>query len=178
MHAPIVALVSADPSSRTALEHALSEQTATVLVATTTEAGLRLLGERHDLTLVFCDDSGGRIARKSLLAQAGQADIPVPVIVLGEFDTASAALSAVREGAVDYLPKPVTADAINASIRASYVTLTANPRRDGLFAFDHIISVSPQMQLVKRLAGEVAVTDATVLITGESGTGKELFARA
>jgi two-component system, NtrC family, response regulator HydG len=178
MHAPIVALISADPSSRTALEHALSEQTATVLVATTTEAGLRLLGERHDLTLVFCDDSGGRIARKSLLAQAGQADIPVPVIVLGEFDTASAALNAVREGAVDYLPKPVTADAINASIRASYVTLTANPRRDGLFAFDHIISVSPQMQLVKRLAGEVAVTDSTVLITGESGTGKELFARA
>src|SRR6476660_1135344 len=179
MHAPIVALISADPSSRTALEHALSEQTATVLVATTTEAGLRLLGERHDLTLVFCDDSGGRIARKSLLAQAGQADIPVPVIVLGESDTASAALNAVREGAVDYLPKPVTADAINASIRASYVThSTANPRRDGLFAFDHIISVSPQMQLVKRLAGEVAVTDATVLITGESGTGKELFARA
>ncbi|HEX5550993.1 MAG TPA: sigma-54 dependent transcriptional regulator [Nitrospira sp.] len=179
MHAPIVALISADPSSRTALEHALSEQKATILVATTTEAGLRLLGERHDLTLVFCDDSGGRIARKSLLAQAGQADIPVPVIVLGESDTASAALNAVREGAVDYLPKPVTADAINASIRASYVMhSTANPRRDGLFAFDHIISVSPQMQLVKRLAGEVAVTDATVLITGESGTGKELFARA
>jgi two-component system, NtrC family, response regulator HydG len=179
MHAPIVALISADPSSRTALEHALSEQTATILVATTTEAGLRLLGERHDLTVVFCDDSGGRIARKSLLAQAAQADIPVPVIVLGESDTASAALNAIREGAVDYLPKPVTADAINASIRASYVThSTANPRRDGLFAFDHIISVSPQMQLVKRLAGEVAVTDATVLITGESGTGKELFARA
>jgi DNA-binding NtrC family response regulator len=179
MHAPIVALISADPSSRTALEHALSEQTATVLVATTTEAGLRLLGERPDLALVFCDDSGGRIARKSLLARAGQADIPVPVIVLGESDTASAALNAVREGAVDYLPKPVTADAINASIRASYATyLTANPRRDGLFAFDHIISVSPQMQLVKRLAGEVAITDATVLITGESGTGKELFARA
>jgi DNA-binding NtrC family response regulator len=103
----------------------------------------------------------------------------VPVIVLGESDTASAALNAVREGAVDYLPKPVTADAINASIRASYVAqLAANPRRDGLFAFDHIIGVSPQMQLVKRLAGEVAITDATVLITGESGTGKELFARA
>ena len=114
MHAPIVALISADPSARTALEHALSEQTATVLVATTTEAGLRLLGERPDLALVFCDDSGGRIARKSLLAQAGQADIPVPVIVLGESDTASAALNAVREGAIDYLPKPVTADAINA----------------------------------------------------------------
>jgi DNA-binding NtrC family response regulator len=179
MHTPIVALISADPASRTALEHAVSGQTATLLVATTTEAGLRLLDERRDLTLVVCDDSGGRIARKPLLAAAGHADRPVPVIVLGESDTASAALSAVRDGAVDYLPKPATVDAINASIRASYVMPpTAGSRPDRLFPFHHIVSISPQMQLVKRLAGEVAATDATVLITGESGTGKELFARA
>jgi DNA-binding NtrC family response regulator len=147
-------------------------------VATTTEAGLRLLDERRDLTLVVCDDSGGRIARKPVLATAGQVDRPVPVIVLGDSDTAGAALSAVRDGAVDYLPKPVTGDAITASIRASYVmhqTAGSGPVR---LPFHRIISISPQMQLVKRLAGEVAVTDATVLITGESGTGKELFARA
>jgi transcriptional regulator with PAS, ATPase and Fis domain len=43
-------------------------------------------------------------------------------------------------------------------------------------AFDQIVSRSPQIQLLKHLATEVAQTDATVLITGESGTGKELFA--
>lgn len=179
MHAPIVALISADTSSRTALERALSDQALTLLVAATTEAGLRLLAERHDLDLVICDDSGGRIARKSVLARAAESDKQIPVVVLGESDTASAALNAVREGAVDYLPKPVTTDAIKASVRGPYmIRPTADLPQEGLPAFDHIISVSPQMQLVKRLAGEVAVTDATVLITGESGTGKELFARA
>ena len=178
MHAPIVALISADPSSRTALELALSDPKA-FLVATTTEAGLRLLAERHDLSLIICDDSAGRIATQSVLAQSRRAKTPIPVVVLGESDTAAAALNAVREGAVDYLSKPVTVDAIKASIRAPYLLHpTASPPAEELTAFDHIISVSPQMQLVKRLAAEVAVTDATVLITGESGTGKELFARA
>src|SRR5215831_13949275 len=116
----IVAVISADPSSRTTLEHALSGQPVTVLAATTTDAGLRLLAEQHDLSLIICDDSAGRIARKPLLAQARQAHIAVPVVVLGESDTAGAALNAIREGAVDYLPKPVTADAIKASIRASH----------------------------------------------------------
>ena len=179
MRATIVAFISADPSSRTALERALSGEPVTLLAAATTEAGLRLLAEQHDLSLVICDDSGGQIARKPLLAQAGQADVAVPVVVLGEADTAGAALDAIREGAVDYLPKPASADAIRASISASCLRRpSTGPKQEALHAFDHIVSVSPQMQLVKRLAGEVAVTDATVLITGESGTGKELFARA
>ena len=177
MPPPIVALISADPSSRTALEHALSDQAFTLHVATTTEAGMRLLDERHDLTLVVCDDTGAQIARASLLARAAGAR--VPVIVIGESDSAKAALTAVREGAADYLAKPVTADAFKASLRSCQVLepVTSLPL-ERFPGFDHIISVSPQMQLVKRLAAEVAITDATVLITGESGTGKELFARA
>jgi len=177
MPPPIVALISADLSSRTALEHALSDQAFTLHVATTTEAGIRLLDERHDLTLIVCDDSGGQIARASLLARAAGAR--VPVIVIGESDSAKAALTAVREGAADYLAKPVTADAFKASLRSCQVLEPATSLPLERFpGFDHIISVSPQMQLVKRLAAEVAITDATVLITGESGTGKELFARA
>ncbi len=178
MHATIVALISADPTSRTLLEQALSDQISTVMVATTTEDGVRLLAERQDISLVICDDSRGRIDRTSVLAGARGKRLR-PVVVLGESDTAKAALDAIRQGAVDYLPKPATAEAITTSLRSLHAkqTQTCSPPERAL-EFAHIISVSPQMQLVKRLAAEVAATDATVLITGESGTGKELFARA
>ncbi len=178
MHTPIVALVSADPTSRAVLEQALSDRGGTLLTATTTEAGLRLLTTRHDITLVMCDDSSGRISRTAVLAQARQAAGAIPVVVLGRSDTAKAAMEAIHEGAFDYLPTPLTADAINMSIRYAQAIRPAEDTPEGLLEFEHIISISPQMQLVKRLAAEVAATDATVLITGESGTGKELFARA
>jgi DNA-binding NtrC family response regulator len=176
MHAPIVALVSADAASKRVFEQALADQPAIPLVATTTEAALQLLTERHDLTLIICDDSSGQIARAAVLTQARKAAAVTPVIVLGHSDTARAAMEAIRQGAIDYLPKPLTADAIKAAMLAAHATRDAP--QDRLLGFEHIISVSPQMQLVKRLAAEVAATDATVLITGESGTGKELFARA
>jgi two-component system, NtrC family, response regulator HydG len=177
MHATVVALISADPASRTVLEQTLSEHISTVLVATTTAAGIRLLVERPDISLVICDDSCGHIDRASVLSEA-RGRRRLPVIVLGESDTAKAALAAVREGAADYLPKPASADAIKTSLRSVPKPARTGPAHERPLEFDHIISRSPQMQLVKRLAGEVAATDATVLITGESGTGKELFARA
>jgi DNA-binding NtrC family response regulator len=103
------------------------------------------------------------------------------VIVLGAEDSAKAAVEALRAGAADYLAKPLTeSDLRTALLRAHAFTATATtlPSSAHRTGFDRIISVSPQMQLVKHLAAEVAATDATVLITGESGTGKELFARA
>jgi two-component system, NtrC family, response regulator HydG len=180
MHPQIIALVSADLSLRTLLEQALSNNTTTFLTATTTEAGLRLLRERNDLNLIVCDDSGGRIARELVLAQARQMAHPPPIIVLGQLDSAKAAVDAIHQGATDYLPKPLTAESIRLALhQAQALHATHEPPRAGhLHGFDRIVSVSPQMRLVKHLAEEVAATDATVLITGESGTGKELFAQA
>jgi two-component system NtrC family response regulator/two-component system response regulator HydG len=89
------------------------------------------------------------------------------------------AVETMRAGATDYLARPIPSEDLRAAIARSIqssASAISSPTPQDRFA--QITSLSPQMNLVKQLAREVALTDATVLITGESGTGKELFAQA
>ncbi len=181
MHPPTLLLISRDSSSRPLLEQAISNPKTTILSATSTAGGARLLAECPDIALILYDDRDGDIARDEILAQARRAVPPVPVIILGKEDSARAAVAALQAGACNYLAAPLSVDAFRSVLPRTEL----NPRSIGtpedessLPGFEQIVSVSPQMRLVKHLAQEVAASDATVLITGESGTGKELFARA
>ena len=178
MPIPILLLISADPHSKPLLEQALDGLHATILTAATTEEGLRLLKEQADLALVVCDESQERIASQVILSQARRIDHNLPVIILGTDGSAKAAVEALHRGATDYLAQPVTAKDLQTAIHRAhdFGAPESHPREERPSAFDQIVSRSPQMTLLKRLATEVAQTDATVLITGDSGTGKELFA--
>jgi DNA-binding NtrC family response regulator len=179
MHPPILLVISTDPHARTLLEQALDHRRATILLAETTEEGLRILKDQADLALVLCDESRGRIASQVILSQARRTAHNLLVIILGQDGSAKAAVEALHRGAADYLAQPVTTKDLQTAINKTHVFESPEPqaRAERLFAFDQIVSRSPQMKLLKHLAGEVAQTDATVLITGESGTGKELFAQ-
>jgi DNA-binding NtrC family response regulator len=174
-----VLFISDDPHSKPLLEQALDRRRATILPATTTEEGLRILKDQADLALVLCDESQGRIASQVVLSQARRIAQNLPVIILGTDGSAKAAVEALHRGATDYLAQPVTTKDLQTAINKTHVFEAPEPqaRAERLFAFDQIVSRSPQMKLLKHLAGEVAQTDATVLITGERGTGKELFAQ-
>jgi DNA-binding NtrC family response regulator len=179
MHPPILLLISTDPQAGPLLEQALDHRRATILLVETTEDGLRILKDEADLSLVLCDESQGRIVSQMVLAQARRTAHNLPVIILGTDGSAKAAVEALHRGATDYLAQPVTAKDLQTAIHKTHVFDAPEPlvRADQPSAFDQIVSRSPQMELLKRLAAEVAQTDATtVLITGESGTGKELFA--
>lgn len=180
MHPPAILLISADAVTRTLLEEALVGHHARLLTAETTEAGLQALTQQRDVSLVLSDDTAGRIARQRILSHTRAATPPPPVIVIGQLDSAKAAIEAVHGGAIDYLPKPLTVDVLRkALLHAQAIQDSMAPfPLESPEGFEQIISASAQMQLVKHLAREVAATDATVLITGESGTGKELFAHA
>lgn len=180
MHPPTILLISADAVTRTLLEEALISHEARLLTAESTEAGLQALIQQHDVSLVLSDDSAGRIARERILSHTRTGIPPPPVIVIGQLDSAKAAIEAVHGGAIDYLPKPLTIDVLRkALLHAQAIKDSKAPLAlEGPQGFEQVISASAQMQLVKHLAREVAATDATVLITGESGTGKELFAHA
>jgi two-component system NtrC family response regulator/two-component system response regulator HydG len=113
-----------------------------------------------------------------LLEYASQTPESPPLLAIGERHSVKDAVEIMKAGATDYLPKPICIEDLQTAItRALRHPPSALPSslHD---PFAPIISISPQMNLMKQLAKEVALTDATVLITGESGTGKELFAEA
>ncbi len=114
-------------------------------------------------------------------AVASAADV---VLITGNA-TVDSAVSALRQGAVDYLVKPVDLArlqivlgnvATRCELRAEVENLRSELRVLGRFG--PLIGSSPAMQEVYDAMSRVAPTDATVLILGDSGTGKELVAQA
>lgn len=106
---------------------------------------------------------------------------PPPFVLLTAFGTIEEAVSAIKEGVSDFLTKPLKDPATLRDLVARLLDDAAQPDADiadlpGLPPLD-ILFAGTAMDEVRRLAGEVAGTEATVLIGGESGTGKELLAR-
>ena len=119
------------------------------------------------------------------LKQLRQMDPSLPVIIISAQERVSTALEALREGAYDYLVKPVEDEVLSPVLRHA-----VNHRKMALelerlraevhnaFAFDRLIGRSQPMKRVFRFIERTLFNDITVLILGESGTGKELVAGA
>lgn len=166
-------LISKDPQLSRLVEAALPQFS--VQSASTITEGLSCWSETSPLLVI---SEGTPPTLKLLFDYARQLPSAPPILVIGDHHSIKDAVDIMRAGAADYLTKPVSpADlqtAISGIIRQSSPVTSTAPQDP----FAAIVSISPQMNLMKHLAREVAVTDATVLITGESGTGKELFAEA
>jgi len=121
----------------------------------------------------------------ALCAQLARELPEVPVVVLTAFGSLETAVGAIRAGAYDFLTKPIDLDALGLVVdrAAEHRALRAEVHRlrdalDETRQFDELVGGSPVMQRLYTLLGQIAVTDASVLITGETGTGKEVVARA
>jgi len=106
----------------------------------------------------------------------------VPVVLITAYGTIENAVQAMKEGAFDYLVKPLKMAEVTVVLQKAlhYRDLLAENRqlRERLREREpQLITVNPQMQRILELVEQVAPTDATVLIEGESGTGKEVIAR-
>ena len=114
-------------------------------------------------------------------------DKGVPFIVLSSEASTDSAVEAVRNGAQDYLTKPIDMNRLLQSIHrtiddpapvpAPAAAPARRTRRGHNAQTEHIIGTSPQIEHVRLLIDKVAPCEARVLITGENGTGKELVAR-
>ncbi len=120
-----------------------------------------------------------------LLRRAHEVDPALPVIMITAFATIESAVTAVREGAFDYLPKTFTVEqlrvAVARALRHRELALENRRLREQLqevLGLDNIIGASPVMARVFELVKKAARSEANILVVGESGTGKELIARA
>ena len=111
-------------------------------------------------------------------------DPDLPIIMITAFASVESAVQALKEGAFDYVTKPIDPDELSHLVRRAVerrrlqrenVQLRRN--LDQLATPTTIIGASPQMSKMLELVKSVADTDSTVLIRGESGTGKELIAQ-
>jgi len=107
------------------------------------------------------------------------------IIIITAYATVDTAISAMKEGAQEYIVKPCNPKEI--SILVERIIKVKNLQRENMilrkkltrqYSFHDIISKNPKMHDIFELVQEVASLKSTVLIQGESGTGKELIARA
>ena len=120
------------------------------------------------------------------LMKAAKASNPnLAVVLLTAFGSIDQAVAAMKDGADDFLTKPVDLDQLELRIEKALKAHRLEAEVEGLkaqldekYGFDGIVGNSPAMQKVFRMVKQAAPTDATVLLEGPSGTGKELVAHA
>src|SRR5580693_6817358 len=120
-----------------------------------------------------------------VLRESKSADATIPVLLLTAFGSVEEAVSAMKEGAFDFLQKPVDLDHLKLLVQRA--TKQQEMQRENLllreeytarYGFPRIVGEHAAIREISQQIQKVAATDSTVLLLGESGTGKELFARA
>ncbi len=138
-----------------------------------------------DFHLLITDLKMPRLDGLTLLQEVRRLQPSLPIIITTAYGTIESAVQAMKEGAVDYILKPIKMEEMEILIEK---TLSISRLRDenrelrqelkAIYGHENIVGQHPAIQKVVQLIHQVARTKATVLIQGESGTGKELVARA
>ena len=169
-------IVDDDQSIRWVLDKALSGAGfETTLFRCAEEVLGRVETERPDVILADIRMPGQ--SGVELLQTLGQVYKGLPVILMTAYGDLDSAVSAYREGAFEYLPKPFDVDDAVSLVRRA---LNRNSKlvSAGPTIRSDIVGEAASMQAVFRIVGRLSRSSMSVLICGESGTGKELLARA
>lgn len=179
-----ILIVGDEENMRGLFEKILSTEGYQVAVASTGEEAVALFEEeRFDLVVSELKMPG--MDGFELLKKIKEISPGSPFIFLTAFGTIGSAVAAMKEGASDYLTKPVNNDEVKLVIKKALDLYHLTQEVAQLRArveinkdFKEIIGRSPKMRALFQMIKLVSSSNATILIYGESGTGKELIARA
>jgi DNA-binding NtrC family response regulator len=179
-----ILVVDDEANARAALSEILRDEG----YATETAAdGFKALGKLEEFApdVVLTDLKMPGLDGIAFMEKAKSASPQTVFVVMTAFGTITSAVAAIKQGAENYLTKPLDYEALSAVVERAMEkakllqeTRSLRERLRERNAFGHIVTDDPKMRAVLDLVAQVGPSKATVLITGESGTGKELIAEA
>jgi DNA-binding NtrC family response regulator len=176
-----ILIVDDEPVLQDVLSTLLRREGFQVVQATTAADALRQV-EEVEVDLVLLDmmlpDRPGIDVLRELKAR----DPEMVVVVITAYSSVETAITAMREGAFHYIPKPFKNQEVVLTVRKGLeqrrLQVENRSLRSRLEGLDNLVWRSPAMERVIELVRRAAPSRSNVLVTGESGTGKELLARA
>ncbi|MGD0086472.1 MAG: sigma-54 dependent transcriptional regulator [Verrucomicrobiota bacterium] len=177
--APCILIVDDDPGQRSLLNSFLRSQGFETTLADSGERALEMLRAGKFAMMISDVRMPGLTGLETLRRVRDEPRMAgLPVLLVTAFTDIRDAVAAMRDGAVNYLPKPIDLDELLNSVRQALgiskpAALRYNEEKQ---LPDYVIARSPLMQAVFRDASLIAPSETRVLITGESGVGKEVVA--
>jgi DNA-binding NtrC family response regulator len=181
---PTILVIDDEPSTLQVMEANLRREGYAVCLAADGKAGLAHLTSQN-LDVVIADYMMPHLDGIALLEKISAMGLDVPVIMITAYGSIEHAVKAMQLGAVDYLTKPINYEELMVVLQRALEQRRLKQEVQRLrrevsarYSFGNLVGKSAAMQAIYDLIGDLAKTDATVLIQGETGTGKELIAKA
>ncbi len=180
--APTLLVVDDEPSNLESLERIFAREGLTVVIAPDGKEGLELLRKRR-IDVCLTDLMMPGVSGVDLLKAARQISPETEVVLMTAYGTVEAAVEAMREGAYDFITKPLkranVVRVVDKALERHTLVVENRTLRAQLEATRRraIVGQSLAMRRTMEVVTQAAPSQATVLLLGESGTGKELLAR-
>ncbi len=179
-----ILVVDDERAIRDILSDAINKAGYEVVSASNGEEALSI-AQAQDLEIAICDIKMPGMSGLELLQKIHDISPETVVIMITAYASVDTAVKALRNGAFDYILKPLIFEDVLAKIsridkyrRIKRENLILRQEVEKQYDFHNIIAKSRAMEKVFEMIRKVSTTTSNILITGESGTGKELIARA